>query len=40
MKNMDNQINSMQEVKNDLNDKSIRMTEWKNKFEAVIVEMG
>ena len=40
MQKMDCQINSMQEVKNDLNDKSVRMTEWTNKFQAVITEMG
>ncbi len=37
---MDNQINSIKDVQNDLNNKSQRMTDWKNKFQTLIQSLG
>lgn len=40
IRKMDNKINTIQEIKDDLNDKSERMTAWTNKFQSLIQEMG
>jgi len=40
IRKMDNKINTIQEIKDDLNDKSERMTTWTNKFQSLIQEMG
>ena len=40
IRKMDNKINAIQEIKDDLNDKSERMTTWTNKFQSLIQEMG
>lgn len=40
MNKMDAQINSMEQVKKDLDDKSQRMTNWTNQFQNLMTEMA